>query len=738
MGSIYLSPIFANDHRTAPVSSLEVGMEINLKNPDFYINRELSWLDFNRRVLEEAQDGSNPLLERVKFLAIVANNLDEFFEVRVAGLLQMREAGTRPTGPDRLPPEQQLEKIAAKAHHMVEVQYRCWKDDLLPALATEGIYLREARKLEGDHLAFIRRYWTEELEPILTPIVVDPAHPFPRVINKALCIGALLESNGQTALGVATVPRVLPRILRLPNKGEDIHFVTLGDIMEFLVNELFSGHRVLGSAAFRITRNSELYVNEEEADNLLEEIVQKLNDRRKGDAVRLEIAANAPNQLVKQLQNQFELNDDQVYRADGPVNLNRVMSIYGDVPRPDLKFSTFAPVKQNLPRKPEAFFETVRRRDILLHHPYESFDTVIDFINMAAEDPNVLAIKQTLYRTGEDSQVSQALIDAANNGKEVTVLVELKARFDEASNVERAKIFEESGVHVVYGVMGLKTHCKLSMLVRRDRDRLRRYVHLGTGNYNHITARFYTDLGMITARSDITADVAKVFNLLTARAPQTSLQKLLVAPSNLLQGTLERIGRESEHARAGRVGAIIAKMNGLVDPQVIQALYRASQAGVQIDLVVRGICCLRPGLPGVSENIRVYSVIGRFLEHSRVFYFANGGDREVWAGSADWMNRNLRGRVEVVFPIESENLKQRIYGELLKLCLSDRVKSRMLQPDGSYTRLQPSSDEAAGMSAQDALMLIALGQDPQVPANPPDSGNGQARARPKVSSAKSP
>ena len=713
-------------------------MAIDLKNPEFYINRELSWLDFNRRVLEEAQDPGNPLLERVKFLAIVANNLDEFFEVRVAGLLQMREEGTRPTGPDRLPPEQQLERIAANAHRLVEDQYHCWKEDLLPALAGEGIYLWEARKLEGEHLSFIRSYWKEELEPILTPIVVDPAHPFPRVINKALCIGALLEGKDQTALGVATVPRVLPRILRLPNKGKDIHFVTLGGIMEFLVNDLFSGHRVLGSAAFRITRNSELYVNEEEADNLLEEIVQKLNDRRKGDAVRLEIAANAPNQLVKQLQDQFELDDDQVYRADGPVNLNRVMSIYGDVPRPDLKFSTFAPVKQNLPREPEAFFGSVRQRDILLHHPYESFETVIDFINMAAEDPKVLAIKQTLYRTGEDSKVAQALVDAANNGKEVTVLVELKARFDEASNVERAKVFEESGVHVVYGVMGLKTHCKLSMLVRRDRDRLRRYVHLGTGNYNHITARFYTDLGLITARSDITADVAKVFDLLTARAPQTSLQKLLVAPSNLLQGTLERIERESEHARAGRPAAIIAKMNGLVDPQVIRALYRASQAGVQIDLIVRGICCLRPGLPGVSENIRVYSIIGRYLEHSRVFYFANGGDREVWAGSADWMNRNLRGRVEVVFPIESESLKQRIYGELLKLCLSDRVKSRMLQPDGSYTRLQPSSDEGACVSAQDTLMLIALGQDLQAPGNLAVPGNGQPRRRSQAPSPKSP
>ncbi len=697
---------------------------MNLDDPDLYINRELSWLDFNYRVLEEAQDESNPLLERVKFLAIVANNLDEFFEVRVAGLLQLKEAGAAPTGPDLLTPAEQLEKIAEKSHFLVETQYRCWNRELLPALAGEGIHLWEGSALEGKHLNFVKHYWKEELEPLLTPVVVDPSHPFPRVLNKALCIGALLESKRQSALGVVTVPRVLPRILRLPDTGDGgIHFVTLAGIVDLQLSELFRGYKVLNSASFRATRNSELYVNEEEADNLLEEIAEQLKNRRKGDTVRLEIESSAPERLVSLLKNQFGVDQDQVFCVDGPVNLNRVMTIYSDVPRADLKLPPFAPVEQDLPPNPGTFFETIRAGDILLHHPYESFTTVINFISMAAVDPKVLALKQTLYRTGEDSPVVQALINAAERGKEVTALVELKARFDEASNIEQAKRLEESGVHVIYGVMGLKTHCKLSMLLRRDEDGLRRYAHLGTGNYNPSTARLYTDLGLITAREDITADVAEVFNLLTTRSRETTFQKLLVAPSTLMKGLLYRIDREIEHARAGRPAAIIAKMNGLMDPVIIQALYQASQAGVEIDLIVRGICCLRPGLPDVSQNIRVYSIIGRYLEHSRVFYFANDGDMEIWAGSADWMNRNLRGRVEVVFPIEDQKLKNRIHNELL-LCLQDRVKARFLQPDGTYTRLHPAPKEPA-LCLQDALMQIALGEGPDLPLGPV-LGNGRS------------
>ena len=699
-------------------------MSEDLENPAFFINRELSWLDFNARVLEEAQDPRNPLLERVKFLAIVANNLDEFFEVRVAGLLQLRQGGSLSSGPDQLTPENLLERIAEKAHRQVEDQYECWNEDLLPALSAENIHLLEEQALNETHLNFITRYWREELEPILTPIVVDPAHPFPHVINKALCIGALLQSEGTDVLGVVTVPRVLPRILRLPDNGKGINFVTLADIMDTLIKELFSGHRVLASAAFRVTRNSELYVNEEEADNLMEEIAEQLKNQLKGDSVRLEIASDAPNRLLNLLQRQFHLDDDQIYRANGPVNLHRVLTLYDEVPRPDLKFKPFSPVVRDLPREPEPFFDSLRRKDILVHHPYESFDTVIDFIKMAAIDPKVLAIKQTLYRTGDDSQVAQVLIDAAGRGKEVTVLVELKARGDEAANIEWAKRLEDSGVHVVYGVMGLKTHCKLSMLVRRDFDRLRRYAHLGTGNYNQTTARFYTDLGLITARPDITEEVADVFNLLTTHSPGASFKKLMVAPSTLLRGTRDRIQREIDFASAGKPAAVIAKMNGLMDPEIIRDLYRASQAGVQIDLVVRGICCLRPGLKGISDNIRVYSIIGRFLEHSRIFYFANGGDMEIWMGSADWMNRNLRGRVEVVFPVEDEELKRRTYRELVELCLSDRLKSRELDAEGGYARRTARNGEAQ-VNLQEALMQIAQGRQPEFPVATMKEENGR-------------
>ena len=691
-------------------------MAVDLSRPEYYINRELSWLDFNRRVLEEALDESNPLLERVRFLGIVASILDEFFEVRVAGLLQVRDSGVAGTGPDRLTPDEQLVTIARTTHELVDAQYRCWNQELLPALARQRIHLLDVEDLQGEQPAFIRRYWHGELEPILTPIVIDPAHPFPRVLNKALCIGVLLQQDRHTALGVVTVPRVLPRILRLPDTDDGkLRMVTLSAIVAHHLSELFEGYQVTGGGAFRVTRNSELYVNEEEADNLLEEIAESLENRRKGDVVRLEIEDRAPPRLVRFLTTQFELSEDRVYRADGPVNLNRISTIYDLVQRPELKDSPFSPVEVSLPADPDRFFESLRERDVMLHHPYESFNTVIDFIRMAVRDPHVLAIKQTLYRTGEDSQVVEALIDAAEQGKEVTVLVELKARFDEASNIEWAKQLEESGVHVVYGLLGMKTHCKLSMLVRRDEDRLRRYVHLGTGNYNHETARFYTDIGVLTARDDMTREVAEVFNLLTARSAET-FRTLLVAPTTLMSGMLTRIDGEIEHARAGRPAAIVAKMNGLIDPKIIRALYRASMAGVEIDLIVRGICCLRPGLLGISERIRVTSIIGCYLEHSRVFYFANGGDPEIWCSSADWMNRNLRNRVEVAFPVEDDGIKARIH-HFLQLCLADRAKARICQSDGTYVRLEPGDGEAA-VSVQQVLMQIARGDAPDLQLPP--------------------
>ena len=691
-------------------------MAVDLSRPEYYINRELSWLDFNRRVLEEARDEGNPLLERVRFLGIVASILDEFFEVRVAGLMQVRESGGASTGPDRLTPDEQLSAISRTTHELVDAQYRCWNEELLPALAAERIHLLNIATMQGEHLAFVRQYWRGELEPILTPIVIDPAHPFPRVLNKSLCIGVLLQQDGHTALGVVTVPRVLPRILRLPDSGDNtVRMVTLAGIVAYHLSELFEGYEVTGHAAFRVTRNSELYVNEEEADNLLEEIAESLENRRKGDVVRLEIEDRAPPRLVRFLATQFELEEDQVYRADGPVNLNRIMTICDLVQRAELKDTPFSPVELNLQSEPELFFENLRARDVMLHHPYESFNTVIDFIRMAVRDPQVLAIKQTLYRTGEDSQVVEALIDASEQGKEVTVLVELKARFDEASNIEWAKQLEESGVHVVYGLLGMKTHCKLSMLVRRDEDRLRRYVHLGTGNYNHQTARFYTDIGLLTAREDMTREVAEVFNLLTARSAET-FRTLMVAPTTLMSGMLQRIDREIEHARANRPAAIIAKMNGLMDPKIIRALYRASMAGVEIDLIVRGICCLRPGLLGISERIRVTSIIGRFLEHSRVFYFANGGNPDIWCSSADWMDRNLRNRIEVAFPIEDKTIRERIH-RFLQLCLADRVKARICLSDGTYVRLEPRDGEPA-VSMQSVLMAVAQGATPdlQLPA----------------------
>ena len=702
-------------------------MTTDLSRPELYINRELSWLEFNRRVLEEALDDGNPLLERVNFLGIVADILDEFFEVRVAGLLHIRDSGRSPTGPDGMTPDEQLKAISRRAHELMEAHYRCWNDELLPSLAREGIFLWEAVDLGAEHLSFIRRYWREELEPILTPIVIDSANPFPRVLNKALCIGLLLEAGGQTAVGVVTVPRVLPRILRLPELDDDtVHLITLSGIVGHQIHGFFEGYTVMGSAAFRVTRNSELFVNEDEADNLLEEIEESLENRRKGDAVRLEIEAKAPQRLIRFLRRQFGLDEDQVYLANGPVNLNRVMTIYGEVQRPDLKCDTFSPAERDLPKDPEPYFEMIRTADILLHHPYESFNTVIDFIRMAVVDPQVLAIKQTLYRTGEDSQVVEALIEASEQGKEVTALVELKARFDEASNIEWARQLEECGVHVVYGLLGMKAHCKLSMLVRRDEDRLRRYAHLGTGNYNQKTARLYTDFGLITARYEFTAEVAEVFNLLTARSEET-FQKLLVAPTTLMNGMLRRIEREIENAESGLPAQIIAKVNGLVDSEIIHALYRASMAGVEVDLIVRGICSLRPGLLGISERIRVYSLIGRFLEHSRVFYFANGGNPEILAGSADWMRRNLRSRVEVVFPVEDKEARARIY-QHLQLCLRDTVKCRILQADGTYIRLDPGVGEP-GLCMQDAQMAIAQGQeiDISLPSLSADTGGGLGR-----------
>src|SRR6266853_2620832 len=608
-----------------------------LDNPAYYINREASWLAFNRRVLEEAQDETNPLLERLKFLAISASNLDEFFEVRVAGLVQQIEDGYTEAGPDGLTLLEERDVVSRETHKFVDEQYQCWNEDLRPALSAQGIRVLGLHELDSRARTFIEEYCERELDLLLTPVTVDPAHPFPRVINKALCVGFLLRRRRRSALtytGVVTVPRALPRLVRLPSEGTD-DFIFLADLVAFHASRMYHGYDIVSSAAFRVTRNSNLYLAEEESRNLLESVRTELHNRRKGDAVRLEIEADADPEITERLRTNFGLEPWQVFRVDGPVNLPRLFNVYEQTDRPDLKFKPFVPRELRLTAKSQDLFEELRRHDILLHHPFDSFHAVVSFIESAAEDPNVLSIKQTLYRTSENSVIVRALIAAAAK-KEVTAVVELKARFDEASNIRWARDLEDAGVQVFHGLVGLKTHCKLSLLVRRDPDGVRSYAHIGTGNYNATTARIYTDLSLFTANPEITRAVHDVFSFLTAYAENPSYDPLLVAPLDLAEKIISLIDREADHARQGSPGRIIAKMNALLDKNVVQALYRALQAGAEIDLIVRGICALRPGVRGLSDRIRVRSIVGRFLEHSRIYYFGNGGEEEIYIGSADW------------------------------------------------------------------------------------------------------
>ncbi len=706
---------------------------MNLQNHQLYTNRELSWIGFNERVLQEARDPSSPLLERVKFLAIVANNLDEFFEIRVSGLLQQMEAGVLETGPDGMLPDEQFMVTSREAHRLVDEQYACWNEELLPALRAADVHIRSLDSLNAPERMFIRKYCQQELHPVLTPITVNPAHPFPRIVNKALCLAVLLKNKeNETFFGVVTVPRLLPRFIRLPREedGRRVDFVFLADLVRAHIPELYRGYQILGTATFRITRNSDLYLDEEEADDLLLAIEDELKRRRKGDTVRLEMDADAPHQIERRLRAIYNLREEQVYRVNGPVNLNRLMMLYGATPRPDLKHTPYQPLEYPFSEEYEQLFAEIRQRDILLHHPYDSFQPVVQFVISAAEDPNVLAIKQTLYRTSEDSSIMKALIKAAEAGKEVTVVVELKARFDEASNIRWARQLQDAGVCVVYGVVGLKTHCKLSLLVRRESDGLRRYAHIGTGNYNASTARLYTDLSLLTARPDITSDVAEVFNLLTTQSTHPQVEKLLVAPFTMLDQILKKIDREIRHARAGNPARIVCKMNSLQDQKVIRALYKASQNGVEIDLIVRGICCLRPGIPGVSDRIRVHSIVGRYLEHSRIFWFANGGTPQIYIGSADWMPRNLRRRIEIFCPVEDPELIQKIQSQILSACLADNIKARELLPDGTHRRIVPQ-DGTPGFSSQDISMALARGETVQIPdafaRNTAAENNGQVK-----------
>ena len=688
-----------------------------------FFSRDESWLRFNERVLEEAQDHTNPLLERVKFLAITASNLDEFVEIRVAGILQRIEDGIsqpQPADEGGLSPQERLDRLSVLLTNFVAAQYTCWTDLILPALGNEKIRLLKFDQLDSKSRAHALKFYSDEVDPLLTPVTIDPSHPFPRVLNKALCIALLLRlkrSKGTiaTALGVVTVPRALPRLVCLPSKPGTQDFILLHELIESQVDRMYPGYEVLSRSAFRVTRNSNLYMQEEESRSVLESVRTELHNRRKGDAVRLEIEAAATEDIVERLRINFELDPWQVFRTNGPVNLSRMMNLASEVKRPDLKFSDFKAKKYQIDAKSTDLFDQIRKGDILLHHPFESYSTVEDFIAAGALDPAVLSMKQTLYRTSKDSSIFRHLTEAGQT-KEVTVVVELMARFDEDSNIRWARELEDAGVGVYHGIFGQKTHCKLALLVRRDPDGvIRRYAHLGTGNYNPVTSRFYTDISLITCQPEITAAAHSVFNYLTTEAESDAYKPLLMAPLTMKDGFIELISREAEHARAGKPAHIIAKMNGLLERGTVEALYAASHAGVKIDLIVRGMCSLRPGVKGLSENIRVRSIVGRLLEHSRIFSFANAGDTEVYCGSADWMARNLLERCEVVFPVTDPKLRDRLQKEILGSYLADTRKARLLQHDGTYIR---ATKKENGFSAQEYLMSLAdpsLGQ----PALPP-------------------
>ncbi len=697
----------------------------SLENSAYYINRELSWMAFNRRVLEEAEDETNPILERLKFLAISGSNLDEFFEVRLASTLQRIEDGHAETGPDGLAPSEERDLLARETHEFVDAQYRCWNQQLRPALAEQGIRVLGLNELDESARAFVADYCEKELDPLLTPVTVDPAHPFPRVINKALCLAFLLKRRRRAAstyMGVVTVPRVLPRLVRLPSSEGTTDYIALADLVAFHAAGMYRGYDIVSAAAFRVTRNSNLYVAEEESRSLLESVRSELHNRRKGDAVRLEIEADSDPAIVERLRTTFDLENWQVYSTDGPVNLPRLMALYEQSDRADLKFRPFAARELKLTAKSKDLFEELRNHDVLLHHPFDSYNAVVRFLESAAEDPLVRSTKLTIYRAGEESAIADALVEAAAE-KEVTVVVELKARFDEASNIRWARSLEDAGVQVFHGLVGLKTHCKLALLVRHDPDGVtRRYAHLGTGNYNPVTARFYTDCSLLTADEEITSAVHGVFNFLTAYAERGDYSPLQVAPLDLAEKSLGLIARETEHARKGRPARIIAKMNALLVKNIIQALYRASQAGVQVDLIVRGMCALRPGIRGVSDRIRVRSVVGRFLEHSRIFYFQNAGEEEIYLASGDWMPRNLYERVEVAYPVRDPMLRERLLREVLDVYLADTARARILQRDGSYLRPDVSETPARrgralppatgipGLNAQDFLIGLAEGR----------------------------
>lgn len=661
-----------------------------------YINRELSWLEFNRQVFDEAQDSTNPLLERLKFLVITCANLDEFFMVRVAPLYEQVIAGLDKTDISGMKPAEQLDKVLAKIQEMFSAIYQLYNSVLLPEMKGQGIILVSWKEITDEQRQFIDTYYQKNVYPVLTPMVVDQGRPFPLILNKTLNIAILVQdkedSEGEPLLATVQVPSVLNRLIELPSVDEKRHFILLEDIIRMKLDSLFTGHNVICSSCYRITRNADLTLDEEESEDLLSTIEDSLKQRKWGAAARLEVEQNIEEKLLRILEDEIEVSRDKLFTVSGPVDLTILMKLYEVKNFNNLRYMPNPPVQNENFENCEDIFELLSRKDVLVHHPYESFEPVIELIRQAANDPDVLAIKQTLYRVSGNSPIIEELIRAAEYGKQVTVLVELKARFDEQNNIIWAKRLEKAGCHVIYGLVGLKTHCKVLLIVRREENELKRYVHMGTGNYNDVTAKFYTDLGLFTSNPYIGADASALFNMLSGYSKPTNLYKTALSPLNMRDKFLRLIKKEEENASRGEKARIIAKMNSLVDEGIINALYKASCSGVQIDLIVRGICCLRPGLPGVSENIRVRSIVGRYLEHSRIYYFYSGGIELIFLSSADWMTRNLDRRVELLFPVEDEEAKDKVL-DILKLCLKDNVKARNLNPDGSYSKVKTAKDE---------------------------------------------
>ena len=718
--------------------------ENDFRAPSLYLNRELSWLEFNRRVLAEAENETVPLLERVKFLAIVASNLDEFFMVRVAGLKQMQSGDVSDLGPDGMTPAEQLQSVSEHVHELIAAQYRCLLDRVMPQLVESGIQLLKPEQLDEAALRMLDERFYNEIFPILTPIAVDPGHPFPHLRNKSLNLGVMFD-EGAANFGVVQVPMMLPRLIEIPGvKGARHAYVLIEDVVARHAATIFPGVKLRGAYTFRVTRNFDLEIDEEEAEDLLQTIQQELRKRERGNAVRVEVAGTPTPTSLAKLVRALKLDPDRdVYHVAGMLNVSDLMTLVMRDERRDLRDEPFTPQVVPALRDADDPFAFIREHDVLIHHPYESFEHVVDFISRAADDPDVLAIKQTLYRAGGDSPIVRALARAAEAGKQVTAVVELKARFDEESNIVWARMLEQSGVNVVYGLLGLKTHAKCSLIIRRERGKLRRYVHFSTGNYNSSTARLYTDLSLMTSRESVAEDASSLFNLLTGYSAPPKWKSLVVSPLGLHEAILGLIAREMEHARAGRPARIIGKMNAIVDEDVIESLYRASNAGVEISLLIRGICCLRPGVPGVSETIQVRAIVDRFLEHGRVFSFENGGKREIYISSADWMPRNFHRRVEVMVPIEDDSIKTRI-GEILDVQLADTAKSWRLRSDGSYERVEPAPGAPVLRSQQRFIEMArdkvkisenaarTSGRFHLQRAVPPRNGKAERKPRPAV------